>query len=421
MENTHKMKNTPIGLIPEGWSARPLGDLCEIHGRIGFRGYTKADLVRKGEGAITFSPSDIYDQRISYKDCDYISWVKYTESPEIQVKEGDILFCKTASIGKCAQIWDLKEKATINPQFVLLNDFKCNSSLLYYMLAFSSFQNRVLVITGGSTIPTISQEAMKKQLIPIPDAPEEQRRIADTLLSIDKIIGALDEAIAKKRQIKEGLMQQLLTGKTRLPRFSGEWLPKNLGKSALIKARIGWQGLTTKEYLDSGDYYLITGTDFKDGRIDWKNCHYVTRDRFEQDPYIKIQKHDVLVSKDGTIGKVAYLDDIPGPGTLNSGVFVIRSKDKQISQRYLAKVFVSKYFDDFIDSIVAGSTIVHLYQKDIVKFDFMVPPSIEEQEQVCDFLEGVDKEIICLESKRDKYASLKQGMMQELLTGKTRL
>ena len=367
------------------------------------------------------SLSDIYDQRISYKDCDYISWVKYTESPEIQVKEGDILFCKTASIGKCAQIWDLKEKATINPQFVLLNDFKCNSSLLYYMLAFSSFQNRVLVITGGSTIPTISQEAMKKQLIPIPDAPEEQRRIADTLLSIDKIIGALDEAIAKKRQIKEGLMQQLLTGKTRLPRFSGEWLPKNLGKSALIKARIGWQGLTTKEYLDSGDYYLITGTDFKDGRIDWKNCHYVTRDRFEQDPYIKIQKHDVLVSKDGTIGKVAYLDDIPGPGTLNSGVFVIRSKDKQISQRYLAKVFVSKYFDDFIDSIVAGSTIVHLYQKDIVKFDFMVPPSIEEQEQVCDFLEGVDKEIICLESKRDKYASLKQGMMQELLTGKTRL
>lgn len=201
------MKNTPIGLIPEGWSARPLGDLCEIHGRIGFRGYTRADLVRKGEGAITFSPSDIYDQRISYKDCDYISWAKYTESPEIQVKEGDILFCKTASIGKCAQIWDLKEKATINPQFVLLNDFKCNSSLLYYMLAFSSFQNRVLVITGGSTIPTISQEAMKKQLIPIPDAPEEQRRIADTLLSIDKIIGALDEAITKKRQIKDGLMQ----------------------------------------------------------------------------------------------------------------------------------------------------------------------------------------------------------------------
>lgn len=235
------------------------------------------------------------------------------------------------------------------------------------------------------------------------------------------MIATLDEAIAKKRQIKEGLMQQLLTGKTRLPGFYGEWLPKNLGKSALIKARIGWQGLTTKEYLDSGVYYLITGTDFKDGRIDWKNCHYVTRDRFEQDPYIKIQKHDVLVSKDGTIGKVAYLDDIPGPGTLNSGVFVIRSKDKQISQRYLAKVFVSKYFDDFIDSIVAGSTIVHLYQKDIVKFDFMVPPSIEEQEQVCDFLEGVDNEIICLESKRDKYASLKQGMMQELLTGKTRL
>ena len=293
---------------------------------------------------------------------------------------------------------------------------KVLNSFLYYCYKVMKFHTE-----NGGIVVRLYNENLRNTTFLAPESLDEQRKIADAISAVDDMVGALDEAIAKKRQIKEGLKQQLLTGQNRLPGFISAWLPKNLGKSALIKARIGWQGLTTKEYLDSGAYYLITGTDFKDGRIDWKNCHFVTQDRFDQDPYIKIQKHDVLVSKDGTIGKVAYLDDIPGPGTLNSGVFVIRSKDKSISQRYLAKVFVSKYFDDFIDSIVAGSTIVHLYQKDIVKFDFMVPPTIEEQEQICDFMEGVDNEIIDLESKRDKYASIKQGMMQELLTGKTRL
>lgn len=202
---------------------------------------------------------------------------------------------------------------------------------------------------------------------------------------------------------------------------SESWLKKQLGSCASIKARIGWQGLTTKEYLNSGDYYLITGTDFLDGRIDWKYCHYVTKDRFDQDPHIKIQKGDVLVSKDGTIGKVAYLDEIPGPGTLNSGVFVIRSKDKQVSQRYLAKVFVSKYFDDFIDSIVAGSTIVHLYQKDIVNFSFWVPPTIEEQDRIADVLESIDNLVVRLDEAIAKKRQIKEGLMQQLLTGKTRL
>lgn len=203
--------------------------------------------------------------------------------------------------------------------------------------------------------------------------------------------------------------------------YAKEWLPKNLGKSALIKARIGWQGLTTNEYLDSGDYYLITGTDISDGGIKWDGCHFVTKERFEQDPYIMIQEHDVLVTKDGTIGKVAFLDHIPGPGTLNSGVYVIRSKDKEISQRYLSKVFISKYFDDFIDSIAAGSTINHLYQKDIIKFDFCVPPSIEEQNAICDIIEDLDEELHVLYRKLTKYLLVKNGMLQQLLTGKIRL
>ena len=420
------MKLTPIGFLPEDWDYCQLRDHLDLLTDYDANG-SFADMANNvhteiGSGYAWYVRATDLEQKTPLSEVRYTDKSSYEFLKKSSLFGGEVLVAKRGEIGKVYYFEKPQNlRATLAPNLYLLKLKKSiHSHWLYYFFVSPRGQELLKSINASTSLGAIYKEDVKNLRIPLPNL-DEQKKIADALTAVDKMIGALEEAITKKRQIKDGLMQQLLTGKTRLPGFSGKWLPKILGKSALIKARIGWQGLTTKEYLDSGAYYLITGTDFKDGRIDWKNCHYVTRDRFEQDPYIKIQKHDVLVSKDGTIGKVAYLDDIPGPGTLNSGVFVIRSKDKQISQRYLAKVFVSKYFDDFIDSIVAGSTIVHLYQKDIVNFDFMVPPSIEEQEQVCDFLEGVDKEIISLESKRDKYASLKQGMMQELLTGKTRL
>ena len=421
MVNSRNMKMTPVGLIPEDWEVIQLADYIVDINDGPFGSNLKSEHYTLDREVRIIQLGNVGDDGWNNENIKYTTFEHASTLKRCIVPYGTIIIAKMMPAGR-AIICPSTEPAYIQGSDVIKVVFtdSINKDFFIYLTKSKSYLEQIESGVQGSTRARTNIGKIKSLKLPLPSV-EEQKRIAGALLSVDKMIRALDEAIAKKRQIKEGLMQQLLTGKTSLPGFCGEWLPKNLGKSALIKARIGWQGLTTKEYLDSGVYYLITGTDFKDGRIDWKNCHYVTRDRFEQDPYIKIQKHDVLVSKDGTIGKVAYLDDIPGPGTLNSGVFVIRSKDKQISQRYLAKVFVSKYFDDFIDSIVAGSTIVHLYQKDIVKFDFMVPPSIEEQEQVCDFLEGVDNEIICLESKRDKYASLKQGMMQGLLTGKTRL
>ncbi len=208
---------------------------------------------------------------------------------------------------------------------------------------------------------------------------------------------------------------------TEIGRIPEDWEVKELGKSALIKARIGWQGLTTQEYLDTGEYYLVTGTDFKDGKINWSGCHFVTKARYDQDKFIQIKKQDVLVSKDGTIGKVAYLDEIPGRGTLNSGVFVIRSKDSKITQPFLAIVFLSKYFDNFIDKILAGSTIVHLYQKDIVNFTFPLPPSKAEQSRIASALFDIDTLIRDLDRIIEKKKNIRQGAMEQLLSGKKRL
>jgi len=198
------------------WVERTIGDVCSLYGRIGFRGYTKADLVAKHHGAITFSPSDINEQVLYYDNCDYISLAKYEESPEIKVYNGDIIFCKTASIGKCAIVKNLQEKATINPQFVVLKDFKCNNIFLYYILAFSDFQERVKSITGGSTILTMSQEKLKAQKILMPSTLEEQNAIARILSDMDKEIEALEAKQEKYKSIKEGMMQELLSGKIRL-------------------------------------------------------------------------------------------------------------------------------------------------------------------------------------------------------------
>lgn len=199
-----------------------------------------------------------------------------------------------------------------------------------------------------------------------------------------------------------------------------DWEVKNVSESCLIKARIGWQGLKKSEYMSSGDYLLITGTDFDNGQVNWKFCAYVSKARYEQDSNIKIRPQDILISKDGTIGKVAYLGMIPKAGTLNSGIFVIRANDRKIDQVFLSKIFMSFYFEEFLNRLVAGSTINHLYQKDFVKFCFPLPNS-EEQVAIAAALSDVDSLISALTKKIEKKKAIKQGLMQQLLTGKKRL
>lgn len=199
-----------------------------------------------------------------------------------------------------------------------------------------------------------------------------------------------------------------------------DWEVKNVSKSCLIKARIGWQGLKKSEYMSSGPYILVTGTDFESGAIKWENCVFVSKERFEQDDYIKLRPKDILITKDGTIGKVAFLDWIPQEGTLNSGVFVVRAREKEINQTFLSRVFMSFYFEDFLNRLVAGSTINHLYQKDFVNFEFPLP-SLEEQNAIATALSDMDSLISTLNKKIEKKRAIKQGLMQQLLTGKKRL
>ena len=188
---------------------KSLGDICEIKGRIGFRGYTRDDQVDKGEGAISLSPGNINDGVVNYDSCTYITWNKYEESPEIMVSEGDIILCKTASVGKVARIHSLPEKATINPQLVLIKNIKTDPQFLLYVLSDSPFQSKLKGLAGVGSVPNVSQAKLASIQIPIPCLPE-QKRIVEQLDTFTSSIENLKEQIAQRRKQYEYYRDQLL-------------------------------------------------------------------------------------------------------------------------------------------------------------------------------------------------------------------
>lgn len=182
------------------WEQRKLGEIAYLRGRIGFRGYKRTDLVEEGKGAITFSPSDIDDEgHLSLENNTYISFEKYEESPEIKVKENDILFTKTASIGKIAYVPKLKGKSTINPQFALITpDTKINPYFLFLSVRTDENIKYAKDITGGSTIPTMSQEKLKLMNIIMPSS-EEQQKIGTFFKQLDHLITLHQQIIIWRR------------------------------------------------------------------------------------------------------------------------------------------------------------------------------------------------------------------------------
>lgn len=200
------------------------------------------------------------------------------------------------------------------------------------------------------------------------------------------------------------------------------WCLSNIEEICFLKARIGWQGLRSDEFLDYGYFCLITGTDIIEGEINWADTYYITSERYNQDKTIQLRIGDILITKDGTIGKVGYVDTLPKPATLNSGVYVVRSKDeKSILNQYLARFFKSLFFENFIGELKAGSTISHLYQKDFVHLDIVYPQNPEEQRRIAEALSDVDKLIRELDTLIEKKRSIMQGAMQDLLTARRRL
>lgn len=197
-----------------------------------------------------------------------------------------------------------------------------------------------------------------------------------------------------------------------------DWNTKRIKYVANLKGRIGWQGLTSNEYQDDGAY-LITGVDFSDGGIDWENCAHIPMKRWEEAKDIQIQNGDLLITKDGTIGKVAIVTDMPGETSLNSGVLRIMPIEGH-SHRFLYWVLKSDEFWNWFNFRNAGnSTIIHLYQGDFAEFLYAFP-NYEEQEAIADFLDEncgkLDTTITAIEEQIDILQNYKISLIKETVT-----
>ena len=395
-----------VGVIPEEWAIKDLGGAAEV---VMGQSPVGTSYNRSGTGAPLINGPTEFTEKYPIK-------IQWTSQPTKFCKKGDVLLCVRGSSTGRINISD--DEYCIGRGVAAIRAKSCaDTSFITFQV--DSAVKSILALTTGSTFPNIDGKSIRAIQFPFPPL-SEQQAIASALSDVDALITALEQLITKKRNIKQGAMQQLLTGKKRLPGFGGVWKVINIAENSVLKARIGWQGLTTAEYLKNGEYYLVTGTDFIEGKINWSGCHFIDENRYVQDKNIQLRNDDVLITKDGTIGKVGYVDNLPGKATLNSGVFVIRPRDKSYFPPFFYYVLKSNIFDTFMKQLRAGSTISHLYQKDFVDFSFSVP-SIPEQQAIAQILSDMDAEIEALKQKRDKYKAIKQGMMQELLTGKTRL
>ena len=194
-----------------GVEMKTLGEVCEIKGRIGFRGYTREDQVEEGEGVISLSPGNIENGQMVYKGCTYITWEKYEESPEIKTYDGDILFCKTGStVGKVAMVKELPCEATINPQLVVLKNITIDSKFLNYILGTYTIQSTVKRLAGVGSVPNISQEKLGNLKIPLPPL-QEQQRIVSILDTFEASIQNLEAQLKQREKQYEYYRNKLLT------------------------------------------------------------------------------------------------------------------------------------------------------------------------------------------------------------------
>lgn len=333
-----------------------------------------------------------------------------------EVTSNDILITITGNVGRVVSLKDDFGTGNINQHIARIRvlDDRVSNDYIYHFLSFPPVRKSFESIVTGLAYPQISLKQVREYRVLLPRSTNEQEAIAQALSDMDDLIDSLKKLIEKKRNIMKGAIQNLL-----MP--NSNWVKKEIGNEATLKARIGWQGLTTSEYRETGNYLLITGTEFKDGEIDWNNCWFVDKTRYDQDKNIQVKENDVLVTKDGTIGKVAFVRDVQIPATLNSGVFVIRPKGNSFDPEFFYWVLMSNIFKEFLAELSAGSTISHLYQKDFVHFEFYTPPSLAEQADIATRLSNMNSEIELLEARLEKLVLIKKGMMQQLLTGKIRL
>jgi type I restriction enzyme S subunit len=411
-------KQTELGKIPENWDTCTLGDaVVFLDGR---RRPVKESDRAKVRG--------IYPYYGASGIVDYVNDYLFDEDLILLGEDGENILSRNTRLAfkVSGKIWVNNHAHVLRPK----NNFDI-SFLADYLESID-----YTLYNTGTAQPKLNQYVCTRIPIAVPPLPE-QRAIAAASSDVDALLASLDALIAKKRLIQQGTMQELLTGKRRLPGFGqgagyrkteagifpDDWelIPLRLVSS--MNGRIGWQGLTQAEFTSKdNDPFLITGMNFKDGKIRWDEVYHVADARYEMAKQIQLRSGDVLMTKDGTIGKMLYVDQIPYPGksSLNSHLLVFRPLQNKYHPKFMFYQLSSEVFHKHIELEKSGSTFFGITQEAVGKYVAFLPP-IKEQEAIAEVLTDMEADIYALEQQREKTYLIKQGMMQELLTGRTRL
>ncbi len=407
MELMPGYKRSDVGVIPDDWDAKPLGEIGDSLIGLTYR----PSEVRK-YGTLVLRSSNVQNGTLCFDDNVFVD----ADIPDrIMVRPGDILVCvRNGSrdlIGKSALI---DERAVGMTFGAFMGVFRSEDGQFLRHVFQSGIFKKQINEHLGATINQITNKSLNSFKVPLPPTDEERTEIARVLSDVDALLASLDQVIAKKRDLKQAAMQQLLTGKTRLPGFGGEWQlkrlgdvvdtdPENLGADT---ATDFWFNYISLEDVDRGQLRSHSEQVFIDAPSRARR---------------KLMPNDVLVStvRPNLQSHLLFKGDA-GHWVCSTGFCVIRCREGVTCPAFVFSHFFAADVNRQIDTLLTGSNYPAINSGDVRNLEIMFP-SYVEQCAIATVLSEMDAELIALETRRNKTRNIKQAMMQELLTGKTRL
>ena len=421
-----------IGEIPQEWTTKRLKVLAKL--QTGNTPPKENDVTTyyADEGFLWVKPDNLSGFIPIKNTNEYLNEEGY-KIARVALK-GTPLVCCIGSIGKYGVA---EQDVAFNQQInaVIFNDVMNNKFGLYHI---SCQEEQHWFYANGNVVQILNTQNQGKLLFTCPPK-DEQERIADYLdkkcEEIDKVVETEKAVIGLLKEYKQSVITEAVTkglDKSVPLKDSGiEWIGKipqdwkfaRIKYNYYLKGRIGWQGLKASEFLDEGAY-LITGTDFCNGRVNWDTCYHISEERYNEAPEIHVQIDDLLITKDGTIGKVAYIDNKPEKVSLNSHLLIIRPNNKNYKNKFLYWVIQSEIFEKYYQLSQNGTIMASLSQEKISNFSFALPDPVD-QIKIAIYLDKkcseIDKAIVGKEQLIEKLAEYKKSLIYECVTGKRKV
>jgi type I restriction enzyme S subunit len=418
-------KQTEIGMIPEGWQEVTVEDIKAASENALATGPFGSSIGSKffQEAGIPVIRGGNLSQNIEVKLNDdglvFVSPEKAIEFKRSIVRKGDLIFTCWGTINQIGLIDNqakYSEYIISNKQMKLTPNLHIASSLfLYFLFSGPELQNKIKFQNIGSSVPGFNLGQLRELRFRIPPLPE-QRAIAQTLSDVDALIAALDKLIAKKRYLKTATMQQLLTGKKRLPGFGEEWKEKKLGDLGIFRSGNGFP--TRYQGLKSGDFPFFKVSDMNNtGNFTFmQNANnWIAKDCQQELSATIFPRSTIVFAK---IGAAIFLER---KKILSFSSCLDNNMMGLVLNEYADSVFIHQLLLTVeFGKFVSTTALPSLSSQGLANLNFLLP-RLEEQRAIATVLSDMDAAIAALETRRTKTQAIKQGMMQQLLTGKVRL